>query len=178
MESPLFVYAREDGKTFALASADRTVSLWQSKHARRTRILGPHESAVWCVAFSPDGRLLAAAGADGTIALWDVETGRSRGILAGHRHAVRSVLFCTRTGVLVSADAPLGGEASVRVFSLPEGDGRLFALVPTAVLSVALSPDGRTLAAASRDGAVRPWPWVYPGQRQVGLLPRRTPAAN
>ncbi|MDZ8223748.1 eIF2A-related protein [Nostoc sp. ChiVER01] len=58
-------------KTFALASEDKTIKLWDSQgHLLRTLI--GHEAGVKSIAFSPDGYTLASGSADNKIILWDI----------------------------------------------------------------------------------------------------------
>jgi WD40 repeat protein/tRNA A-37 threonylcarbamoyl transferase component Bud32 len=92
--------------------------------------LGRHQDGALCVAFSPDGKLLASAGKDNLIKLWDLSTPRS------------------------SPRSPWGRTAHEAPPRSP------LAMLPGHthwIKSLAFSPDGQTLASASRDTTVKLW---------------------
>jgi WD40 repeat protein len=101
--------------------------------------------------FSPDGRLLAVSGNGGTIDVWDVGLRKELTHLHSDGHAILSLAFSpdgTRLAV------GLDGGSRVDLWHVPTAK-RLTALaMPTDLTSVtdlSFSPDGHTLAAASRD---------------------------
>ena len=81
-----------DGRQFATAAVDGTVSLWNiaASQVVRTFSTGGHD-AVRALAFSPDGRLLATAGEDRTARLWSVAEGTPLSTVGGHDDAVAGV---------------------------------------------------------------------------------------
>lgn len=82
-----------DGKLAAIASADKTVRIFDIVADRDLRRCIGHTASVWAVAFSPDGSQVLSGGRDGTVRLWDVETAREVRRLDGHTELVTSVAF-------------------------------------------------------------------------------------
>ena len=143
-----------DGHWLAAGGGDQGIRLWDVATGKyQGELWRGHEGRIWSVAFSPDGTTLASGAEDRTVRLWDVATGQARGApLRGHKSRVWQVAF--------SAD----GE---HVLST-SGDGTLirWSLIPAAqilpahggpVRSLAVSPDGKFLAAGSDDALIRLW---------------------
>jgi WD40 repeat protein len=126
-----------------------------------------HADEVRVVAFSPDGKALATACRDGVVRLWDVQTLQRLPVRLRHPYPVQSLAFSRDGAVLVTGSGaiyrPRVGPGEVRVWDA--ATGQLLVLQPTPhtgwnadiLYGVALSPDGRTVAAASEDG--RAWLW-------------------
>ncbi|MEV4141961.1 WD40 repeat domain-containing protein [Dactylosporangium sp. NPDC049742] len=142
-----------DGRTLASGSGDGTVRLWDVTDPRRPAPRGaPLTAAVsWvnAVAFSADGGTLAAGTSDKNIVLWNLASGRQIAVLP-HPSPVTAVAFGGDGRTLYSSDA----DPMVRVWSLP---GPVLTGALDSVFTVAYSPDGTRLAAASRDRTVALW---------------------
>ncbi|MBD2337486.1 CHAT domain-containing protein [Calothrix sp. FACHB-156] len=146
-----------DGKTFATASADKTVKLW-NLDGELLKTLKSHGDEVLSVAFSPDGKLLASGSKDNTISLNNLGQLYE---LKGHTNEVLDVRFSGDGKLLASA----GADDTVRVWST-QGRQEIYTFKGHGgkASEVSFIPDGQTLATASADKAVKLW-------RLDGILP-------
>ncbi|MFF4625098.1 nSTAND1 domain-containing NTPase [Nonomuraea jabiensis] len=163
-----------DGRTLAVGRRNGTVSLWNMANPSRPASLGPSLTGpggpVHSMAFSLDGRTLAASGDDpsGTIQLWDVTNPSApQAVASGVDNGTRSVwslAFAADSRTVVA-----GGDVSNGTVGVWRTvDGRLVRLGQPLVqasgtsASVALSPDGRTLAVGNSGGTVNLWNMTDP----------------
>jgi WD40 repeat protein/serine/threonine protein kinase len=117
------------------------------------------KTEIYSVAFSPDGERLASAGGNGLVKIWNSRTGQVIQTLTAHSGFVCSVAFHPDGKHLAS----IGADEQVKVWDLATGlavfTERCGAVhMFGSAYAVALSPDGRRLAAGS-DGAVKVWDW-------------------
>jgi WD40 repeat protein len=135
-----------DGRTIATGGDDGTVRLFEAPSLRP--IGGPLEAgdgAVQSVRFSADGKLLAAGG-DFGVRAWRVPGREPAATRAGSGRVSSIAVGPGDTLAWASSD----GTASFGNLRLPLGPDEL-------PLSVAISPDGRTLAIGEVDGRIRLW---------------------
>ena len=123
--------------------------------ARSRPLSRGHTSRCRSVAFSPDGKTLASGSNDKTIKLWDVATGKEQATLKGHTE--RGDFRGVQPG---RQDAGLG-ERGQDDQAVGRGDGQGTGhpqgTHETRCVSVAFSPDGKTLASGSEDQTIKLW---------------------
>ena len=148
-----------DGKTL-IACADHggqrgEVRAWDlTPILPRTGEFRPDGSPAWSLAYSPDGRMLAVGiglpSRHGRVWLREIASGRADWAYGTHL-GVRTVAFSRDGSRLASGSfdgtATVSDRAGRVQFAIRASDRTINAL--------ALSPDGKTLATAARDGAVQ-----------------------
>ena len=139
-----------DGRTVASASFDHTIKLWEVATGAVATLEG-HESWVVSLDFSPDGSTLASGSDD--IKLWDLATGNATTIASG---GGGMVAFSPDGRTLASGFV---GATSVAVWDVASRSAITMAKghFGGASLSVALAPDGTTLAVVMSYDKVRLW---------------------
>jgi WD40 repeat protein/tRNA A-37 threonylcarbamoyl transferase component Bud32 len=152
-----------DGQTLCSASSDQTIRLWKVEEGQQPRVLGDQSAST--LAISPDGKTLATGGHDtanhGTIRLWEIGDGPPRekrtALARSHTKPVTRLLYSADGETLISA----GEDGQVILHGPISGQTIKSWQFPGAILSVAISNDGRHLATANSNGTVyvlRLWP--------------------
>jgi WD40 repeat protein/uncharacterized caspase-like protein len=148
-----------DGRTIASGSFDKTVRLWDVARQTQLRVLKGHQEWVNSVSFNTNGTILASASGglaaqslENKIKFWDVNNGEEVASFGAQRG---------RTfGLVVSPD----GQRAVQfttdykqtildVWNLVKGEKTKTFKLPHWIFSIAFHPDGKTLAAGTRDHA-------------------------
>jgi WD40 repeat protein len=159
--------------------AGGALGLWTAAHGRKVRDLGEspgrrRDREVHHVAVSPDGKVVASGDRTGWVRLWSAETGKELGVRRGPRHPAVSVAF-SRDGSLVASGS--AGDRAVFVWGAAGGALlRKFEFDCTRVgwwcgyhdaSTLFFSPDGKTVASTSCDGAVHLWELETARQRSI-----------
>lgn len=145
-----------EGKALASAGQGGNIYFWNlSDNDDKTAaaiIDEGHNSRVKSIAYSPDGRYLASGSDDSVVRLWNVTDKSCRAVFRGHIHAVSSVRFFSNGQNLASCS---NYDHCVRLWDAESSDGSCLVKPSGLPLgyhsSVALSPDGRTMASGSRN---------------------------
>lgn len=139
-----------DGRLVAMASADKTVRIWDVESNREKRRCIGHTASLWCVAFSPDGALLLSGGKDGTLRLWQVETGRELRKFEGHDDLAACLTFAPDGKRALSG----GFDGKICLWDIEKGESVAdfhFNAEVEYVHHLAFAPDGkRALVCADR----------------------------
>jgi RNA polymerase sigma factor (sigma-70 family) len=121
----------------------------------------PAKHDIRSFAFSPDGKTLA--GSEGglfgrgdedrpLITLYELATGRPIRRFQGHRGTIHTVAFTPDGKTLASA----ASDKTIRLWEVATGKQRRLWSAGNSASTLALAPDGKTLAAA-HDGVIRSW---------------------
>jgi WD40 repeat protein len=139
---------------------DYGVALWQTDTGKPRQTFAGHTGMVWAIALSADGKLLASAGFDQTkgrsVILWDTESGKELRSLGGRVGLSDTrCLALTKDGNTLAA----GDLSEIKLFDTGTGAQQrgLSAGVQDHIQTLALSPDGRTLASAGEKGRIIVW---------------------
>ena len=139
--------ASPDGTTLASASWDHTVRLWPLAGGA-PRVLDEHTQNVNGVAFAADGRALVSVSYDQSVRIWPLSGSQTPTVVA---------MPTPLNSVAVGGDGEIAvGGADGKVYFLTADGARAgeVAAVPRPVISIAISPNGAQVAAASIGGAV------------------------
>jgi cytochrome c len=135
-----------DGKLLASAAWDRTVRLWPLAGGA-PRVLEGHTQNVNGVAFTPDGRALVSAGYDSTLRIWPLSGGAANIV----------TLPSPLNAVVVGPDGEIVAAGADGKLYFVSRSGELRGSVQasqTPVIALAITPDGKLLAAAGIRGSV------------------------
>lgn len=131
-----------DGKTLAVGTANWDIKLYDVSSGRELRTLAGHKHEVMSLAITPDGKTLISGSQDKTIGFWDVGSGRLL-----RRIPVPGMVLT----LSIDADGhrlAIGAEKSVQLYDVSSGKLlRKFGPLEQKANTVAISPDGKTVAA-------------------------------
>lgn len=159
-----------DGSKLAIGYNNGEVALWSVATEKELRTLTCPPSltgGVSSVAFSPNSGLLAAGDGNGNTYLFDVATGHPMSFLKAPGSELVSSLAFSKNGALAVGD----NNGTIYVWNLAN-DHVVETLIGSrgngaGISAVAFSPDGVTLAAAGREGAITLWDTNTQHQRAV-----------
>ncbi|MEL6499871.1 MAG: AAA-like domain-containing protein [Cyanobacteria bacterium J06623_1] len=152
-----------DGQMFATASEDNTIKIWNPR-GKLLQTLEGHQDGVRSVAFSPDSQLIASGSLDNTIRLWNLQ-GELLTTLKGHQGAVVAVDFYPVAEDQGYTLASASWDSTGKIWRIkPDEQSQYIGTVEKeleghedGLRGVNFSPDGQTIATASRDRSIRLW---------------------
>lgn len=151
----LGVAISSDGKYLLTAGRDKTAKVWDLKAKESVLTFPEHQNVVYGVAVKADLSIGYSVGADKQLRTWK-PTGEGKQIKAtsGHGDEVFKILAHPSQPVLLTASA----DKSVRSWDMDKlSNLKTFQGLNDFVYALAISPDGKQVAAGSYDGEVRIW---------------------
>lgn len=156
-----------DGRLLALATTQRKnkirpVTLFTLPSGRKVGGLKGHADDILAIAFSPNGRLIVTAGMDETIRIWDVATRKELHVIETQDVWVESVAWSPNGKVVAVGGRVLSTRAArtkgtgiIRIYDAAKWKiKRELPRHKESVTSLAISPDGKWLVAASGVGKI------------------------
>jgi WD40 repeat protein len=150
-----------DGRMLASGGRDHDIVLWdvepgdngrKAEFSPRTRLPGHGNEDVLALAFCPDGRWLASSGNDSTVRIWNVSNGQLQRTIQETR-SVWCVTFAPDGRLIWGTE-----EGEIKISAI-DTDSAPVVLTGhyDCVRSIALSPDGLTLASGGEERVVKLW---------------------
>ena len=159
------------GRQLVSGAGDRTLKVWDVASGKRLVTINDALDAVYAVAVNPAGTQIAGAGADRMIRTWswngDAATlGEST---FAHGDAVLRLSYSSDGSTLVSA----GADRTIKAWDARRlHETQSFEPQPDWVMGLALSRDGRWLAAGRYDGTLGLYPLEGGGPGEQFVVPR------
>jgi WD40 repeat protein len=144
-----------DGTTLAVGHEDGGISVWDAQSRQRRLTLAAHEGVIAAIAFAPDGSTVASSGGDRTTRIWDLPASRLGYEIKSPARTLAALAYSANGRLLFLSDQT---KPVVWIWDVTSGVERSSLRGFTgAVVAVAASPDGTTLAAADYQGVVTFW---------------------
>ena len=151
-----------DGKRLATAGGDRVAKIWQWPSRQLEAVLEGHSAAVYSVGLNGNGTQAATASADKTVLLWDLKTRLKLTQITSHKGGVTGLAWAAADKMLATSSE----DGTARTFTnFIEHTGAQSSSTATErrlggaglLNAVAMSADGKVVAAGAQDGTV--WLW-------------------
>ena len=136
-----------DEKTFVSGSDDKNVHLWETSTGKLLKKFTGHTRGIRTVLFSQDGKTFFSGSDDRSIKQWDITTGKVIKTFTGHTSVVYDMVQSLDGKTLYTV-----GGTTLRIFEIATGKNLKTQFVTGSLFTIALSPDGKTLATG---GAVK-----------------------
>jgi len=153
-EDSVLAVAWKNDSTFATASLDHEVAVWDVKTKKRVQRLKGHSRGVSDLCFLRTGNLLISGSLDQNLRVWNTESAEMVRTLNNHTKEIHQLALRPVAGGLPMI-ASVSGDRTVRLWQPTIGRMVRFAQLNSIPLAVAWLPDGSQLAVAATDGHVR-----------------------
>lgn len=147
-----------DGQTLASGSYDYSIRLWNPADGSQRSVIRVNQGAIMGLAYRPDGQVLASAGFDRTAKIYASPEGTRLDTFGQALKELNAVAFSPDGGTLLTG----GGDNRIRAYRIgadgSEGSNELVSAVfahEGAILCLAWSPDGKTVASSADDRTVK-----------------------
>ncbi len=138
-----------DGKVIASGGFDRKVKLWNVSTGSSLQEFEEHLDGVLCLAFTPGGEFLLSGSSDGTIRVWNPGDGKSVRVFEGHSGWIIDLKPVPGKSQIASVDY----DGNLLIWEPSTGKVILKESFPIGLHGLAVSPDGKWISTANRDGS-------------------------
>ncbi|MEX1232478.1 MAG: protein kinase [Planctomycetaceae bacterium] len=142
-----------DGERLWTAGDDGTVVCWSRATRQRLYTIEAHKPALaFEIVYDSRRGQIITCGREGTIRVWDAETGAARGVFEGHQRAVDTIHLHPDSQALFSQSM----DGTIRMWNVEsrECQRTVEMITGEGVVNVCPSPDGRWLAALSKESGL------------------------
>jgi WD40 repeat protein len=142
-----------DGKALAAGELNGLVVVWDLEAKQDRANIHPEASFLrqGSLAYTNEGKCLAATRhRNGTDALWDVTTGKETSQFKAQKSGIDCVAF-SADGAVLATGGNDGDEVTVKLWDVATGKQKAAIKLEQRVVSVAFSPDGKTLATGTQN---------------------------
>ena len=154
-----------DGRQLATArTSDNVAHVWDAQSGTELLRL-QHDGVVLAVAFSPDGQYIATGSADGSTRIWSRDGTQVGRTTTNRSSPTFTVAFSPDSHYLATGGFSFAGQ----VVDVPNGKDVVSLQMDDSAQSLAWSPDGTEVAAASNDGTARIW--ALNGGHEITRMP-------
>jgi WD40 repeat protein len=161
VDGPVRAVGCADGRVFVGGPSDHDTNPYASREGPLEALPASHPRPVTDLDFSGDGRLLVSASIDGILRVWDVAARAPVGApfdMWPTVHGIRTALGITGVAFLPdNRTVAVAGADQVTLFDIRSRTAVAVAPAGGRALSVAISPDGQTMAIGRDSGSVQLW---------------------